>query len=191
MNSHISESAGVDLPADFIHTDAPDPRLALPGRNDPVPRLPIPAVKDTAAVTCAILVEQQGRWSAGLAFEQFYVSAAWVQELLNFLRIANLAEFASRLGDHWQSERRTTRERAPGRVALALMVCYAGSEEAHLICESGCEPPEWRSWLDSVLGLRSQHRFCGTLEYLSAFRGDASAAEWVAENFAIEVPEAT
>lgn len=184
MNTHITEPIREDLPANFVCTDAPDPRVPLLGYHMDLARLPDAGIERTASVTCVVFIEKAGRWHAGLAFQHHYVSPAWLEELLKVLGGADLPRFAA---NYW-SEAAVSSDSGPvsepSNAAIALEVCGAGRLDAHLICTPGHQPPRWRDKLSFVLGVHSQDRYCGTLAYLSAFLGDPSEAEWAARSLA-------
>lgn len=190
MNTHCTEVSRHSVSADFIPSDAPDPRVSVLGYDADIPPIADAALKDTAAVICAILMKDDECWHAGLAFEHFYVSEEWIRHLFSTLRTVDLMEFAALLRERAQPDGHLVLGVKPQEIALAVEVWKAGERELHLICQGGHEPPRWRSLLDGVSALRSQARFCSTLTYLNALHGDLDATDWVAEHFSLQLKEA-
>ena len=125
-------------------------------------------VGGTAAVLCAVLIKHGGVWHADLAFEQFYVSDAWIQHLLDVFRTVSLPAYAQHVGKDWYVNGKRVHHGKWEEAALALSVQRAGYRDAHVIYEAGREPAEWRLLLDSVSLNEEQWRYFGTLQFLES-----------------------
>jgi len=188
LNSHHTALVRT-FPADFIPTDAPDPRVAVLGYGADIPPLRPWTLQESAAVTCALLMKDQQRWHAGVAFDHYPVSPEWLEHLFNTLRSADLPEFAGNLRNHSTSQQKARLDVRPLDVAIAVDVISGGKRECHLFCSPEREPSDWRGLLDAVGCLQSQDRCCSTLTYFDAFMGDPDAADWVARTFELQLAE--
>lgn len=160
-----------------VPNDAPDPRLALRRELAATDTLPAVAAGDTATVACAVLFKHRGAWRADLAFEQFYVSDAWVQHLLEVLRGANLPVYAVLMGRDWYVDGVRVQGDPPEEVALAVSVSRAGFRDAHLISGADREPRDWRLLLDEARLNESQYRYFHTLEFLDSLHGSTEGVQ--------------